>query len=109
MSLTVLVLDETLGDPTFVVNLLEELEYVGRAMVARHPDEVLEDLLPDVLVLGATWLDWARQFRLKFPSSSIIGRGPWQGSVEGEFFPWGDQLREPSLPITSLIPDTRSA
>ena len=105
MSLKVLVIDETLGEPTFVVHLLEELEQVARAIVARHPEEVEgADFVPDILVLGASWLDWAKSFRKRFPSSSIIGRGPWQGSVEGEFFPWGDRIREPSLPITSLIP-----
>lgn len=106
MKLTVLVIDETLGDPNIVIDLLQELEYVGRALVARHPDEISKgSVWPDVLVLGANWLGWARQFRRMFPSASIIGRGPWQGPVEGEFFPWGDQLREPTIPITSLIPE----
>jgi hypothetical protein len=105
MDITVLVIDETLGEPSFVIHLLEELEHVGLALVASHPEEALEQgLFPDVLVLGASWLDWARKFRRTFPDSSIIGRGPWQGNAEGEFFPWGDELREPSLPITSLIP-----
>lgn len=103
-----MVIDETLGEPTFVIDLLEELEYVGKAIVARHPDEIDEgSFLPDVLVLGANWLDWAKRFRKRFPDSSIIGRGPWQGPVEGEFFPWGDRIREPTLPLTSIIPEER--
>lgn len=101
----VAIIDETLGEPSFVIHLLEELEQVAEAVVASHPDEFQSyGLIPDVLVLGANWLDLARKFRRLFPSSSIIGRGPWQGPVEGEFFPWGDQLREPSLPLTSIIP-----
>ena len=105
MKLTVFVIDESLGEASFVQQLLEELENVGRAFVMGTPDEItLLDLVPDVLVLGASWLGWAREFRLRFPSSSIIGRVPWQGEVEDEFFPWGDQLREPSLPITNIIP-----
>lgn len=106
MKLTVLVIDETLGDPNIVIDLLQELNQVGWASVARHPEEVEQgSVLPDVLILGANWLGWAREFRRMFPAASIIGRGPWQGPVEGEFFPWGDQLREPTIPITSLIPE----
>lgn len=105
MGLTVLVIDETLGESAFVVQLLEELEHVAQVLVADFPEQVsLEGVLPDVLVLGANWLGLAREFRLRFPSAAIIGRGPWQGEVKSEFFPWGDQLREPSLPITELIP-----
>lgn len=105
VSLTVFVIDESLGEASFVKQLLEELENVGLALVMGTPDETtLLDLVPDVLVLGASWLGWAREFRIRFPCSSIIGRIPWQGEVEDEFFPWGDQLREPTLPITNLIP-----
>jgi len=107
--ISVLVVDETLGEPSFVVRLLEELDHVGLAQVVESPQEALAcELLPDVLILGANWLGWARQFRLEFPCSEIIGRGPWQGSAQGEFFPWGDQLRDPTIPIASLIPQPGS-
>ena len=105
MGFHVLVIDETLGEPSFVIHLLEELEHVAKAIVADSPEEIPEgNWIPDVLALGASWLGLAKQFRRLFPRSAIIGRGPWQGTVEVEFFPWGDELREPSLPITSLIP-----
>jgi hypothetical protein len=107
-GLTVLVIDETLGENSFVVQLLEELEQVGRALVADSPELAgLDSIFPDVLVLGANWLNQARDLRLRFPQSAIIGRSPWHGDMSSEFFPWGDQLREPSLPITKLIPRSR--
>lgn len=100
-----LVIDETLSETSLVVELLEELKQVSRAFVVRNPEEIAGlEMVPDVLVLGASWLGWAKRFRRRFPLCSIIGRGPWQGSVEEEFFPWGDKLREPTLPITCLIP-----
>jgi hypothetical protein len=105
MGLIVLVIDESLGESQFVKQLLEELEHVALALVTDDPQTFSwDDLVPDVLVLGANWLDWARELRKKYPSSAIIGRGPWQGNPTQEFFPWGDELREPTLPITSLIP-----
>lgn len=105
MGYNVFVIDETLGEPSFVVHLLEELEQVASVVVADTVDDLggLE-LSPDVLILGANRLDLARQFRRRYPRSTIIGRGPWQGQAEGEFFPWGDQLREPSLPLTEIVP-----
>ncbi len=109
MGLTVLVIDETLGETALVVELLEELEQVSRAVVIRDQAELSSfEIVPDVVVLGANRLGLAKEFRRRLPRCSIIGRGPWQGSVEGEFFPWGDRLREPTLPITSLIPQARS-
>jgi hypothetical protein len=108
MSLIVMVIDESLGEAHFVKQLLEELENVALAMVTDDPSTVSwGELVPDVFVLGANWLDWARELRKTFPKSAIIGRGPWQGNPTQEFFPWGDELREPSLPITSLIPRYR--
>lgn len=105
MGLKVLVIDETLGQLSFVKQLLEDLEHVAEALVVRHPAEIcLEDICLDVFILGATWLDRARELRQLFPGSFIVGRGPWQGESGAEFFPWGDELREPSLPITHLIP-----
>lgn len=100
-----MVIDESLGEAQFVKQLLEELENVGLALVTDDPASFSwEDLVPDVFVLGANWLNWARELRKRFPRAAIIGRGPWQGKTTQEFFPWGDELREPSLPITSLIP-----
>jgi len=105
VGLIVMVIDESLGEAQFVKQLLEELENVGLALVTEDLDNFTwEDLVPDVFVLGANWLDRARQLRKKFPRAAIIGRGPWQGNTTQEFFPWGDELREPTLPITSLIP-----
>lgn len=106
VSLNVLVIDETLGEPTFVQQLLEDLDQVARAVVIKRPEALNEvvDFVPDVLVLGSTWLGRARELRLRFSNSAIIGRSPWHGEVECEFFPWGDELREPTLPITNLIP-----
>lgn len=104
MGLTVLVIDETLGEPSMVIELLEELQRVDRALVARRPEDVALVEGADVVVLGASWLGWAKEFRRRFPSCELVGRGPWQGNVEAEFFPWGDKLREPTLPITALIP-----
>lgn len=105
MSLLVLVIDETLGEASFVQHLLEELDHVRRALVLATPEELERfDILPDVLILGASWLGWARDFRRRFPASVIIGRTPWQGEVGDEFFPWGDELRDPTLPITTLVP-----
>ena len=106
MGLIVMVIDESLGEAQFVKQLLEELENVGLALVTEDLDNFSwEELVPDVFGLGANWLDRARQLRKKFPHAAIIGRGPWQGSTTQEFFPWGDELREPTLPITSLIPN----
>lgn len=108
MSLTILVIDESLGDPRFVKQLLEEVENVTTALITDDPKAFSwDEFVPDVFVLGANWLDWAREIRKRFPRSAIIGRGPWQGSTTHEFFPWGDELRDPTLPITSLIPRYR--
>ena len=100
-----MVIDESLGEAHFVKQLLEELENVALALVLDDAENSSwDELVPDVFVLGANWLDWARELRKKYPRAAIIGRGPWQGSTTQEFFPWGDELREPALPITSLIP-----
>ncbi len=107
MEFFVLVIDESLGETKFVKHLLEELDQVSRAIVvANFDDYSFEESPPDVLILGASWLHMARRFRKQFPVSKIIGRGPWQGDVEAEFYPWGDELRDPTLPLTSLIPRT---
>lgn len=105
MKMKVLVIDDTLGELRFVQQLLEQLERVGEVMVADFPQEVEGDsFVPDVLIVGPRWLASAREFRERFPGCYMVGRCPWQGELEGEFFPWGNSLREPSLPITSLIP-----
>lgn len=106
MGFKVLVIDETLGQLSFVKQLLEDLEQVAEVLVIRHPSDIcLEDIRLDVFILGASWLDRARELRRLFPMSFIVGRGPWQGTSSAEFFPWGDALREPTLPITDLIPE----
>lgn len=104
MGLTVMVIDESRGEQLFAKQLLEELEQVIQVFVTDDPGSYRWGDPPDVFILGATHLGWARALRKKFPTATIIGRGPWQGSTTQEFFPWGDELREPALPITSLIP-----
>lgn len=105
MGFKVLVIDETLGDSSFVKLLLEGLEYVAQVEVVPAPDtKFLENFVPDILLLGARWLGHARRYRKQFPSIFIVGRCPWYDELDCEFFPWGDELREPTLPLTSLIP-----
>lgn len=105
VNFNVLVIDDTLGELQFARHLLEELEQVAEVVVADFPDEIgAEGFSPDILIVGPRWLNWARRLREKFPGCYIIGRCPWQGDKVKEFFPWGNRLREPSVPLTHLIP-----
>ena len=105
MGFKVLVIDETLGNSRFAKLLLEGLEYVARAEIVTSPEhDLLDNFAPDILLLGSRWLDSARAYRKRFPAIFIVGRCPWYDELDCEFFPWGDELREPTLPLTSLIP-----
>lgn len=104
MNFLVMVIDDSLGDLRFVRQLLEGLQGVQGVQVLAAPDETAATpFVPDFLILGPRWLGWARRLREQYPECFIVGRCPWQGEV-AEFFPWGNQLREPSIPLPNLLP-----
>ncbi len=104
MNLCVMVIDDSLGDLRFVRQLLETIDGVASVLVAAAPLDQDAEFEPDVVIVGPRWLNWARNLRETYPECFIIGRCPWQGELEGEFFPWGNQLREPSIPLPNLLP-----
>ena len=102
--MTVLVIDEELANVRYTKELLEGLDHISVALVAGSPAALeLDKIRPDMIVLGASWLGSARSFRKRYPRAIILGRGPWYGRSTEEFYPWGDALREPALPLTSLL------
>ncbi len=99
----ILVLDDTLGHPMMVSALLEQQPNVSQVVVASSLKEVADQTEVAVVLLGGRLLRYAKELRELFPSAHIIGRCPFIQDEPLNFFPWGDELRDPTLPLTRLL------
>jgi hypothetical protein len=99
----VLVVDDTLGNPKIVRHLLQDLKQVISVDVVDSLKEAVMMAGIDVIILGGRCLSWARELRGIYPEVYIIGRIPWFTEGPYDFFPWGDELRDPTLPLSALI------
>ena len=109
MNLCVIVIDRSLGVRRYVEEMLCGLPHVREATHFKQPRDLLQtELTPDVVILGPDYLSEARSIRKHFPNSYIIGRLPFMQEGNYEFHPWGDELRDPTVALTSLVPQLRS-
>lgn len=99
----VLVIDETLGNPSIIRRLLQDLDLFESVEVLGTPKETIHCTEADVIILGGRWLDWAKELRGAFPEAYIVGRSPWFNNGPSAFFPWGDQLRDPTISLDRLV------
>lgn len=104
----VLVADDTLGNPRMVTVFLEELGCSDHVKVIGSLKDANHGLEADVVIVGGHWLGRAREFRELFPHAYIIGRSPWMVEGAVNFYPWGNELRDPMLPIDALIKEISS-
>lgn len=102
-EMRVLVLDDTLKKPDMVSYLLLDLAIVSTVVVSDSLARALENKDVDVVILGGRFLTACRQLREAYPKAYIIGRGPWMKRGDLDFFPWGDELRDPSVPLHRLL------
>lgn len=102
--MTILVIDDTLRNTEMVRQLLLSLEGVADALVLEQPDSLAFKGGVDLIIVGSRWLSWARELRARFPEAYIVGRCPWtEESSPSDFGIWGDELRDPALPLTRLV------
>lgn len=102
-KMRLLVIDDSLGNPKVVVQLIGDLCPLATVEMALSPSELNGCTGADLVILGERWLDRAKDLRAAFPQAYIIGRSPWSGVGPSAFFPWGDELREPTLSLDRLL------
>jgi hypothetical protein len=100
-----LVIDDSLGNPKVVAQLIGDLCPHATVEVMLSPSGLHGCAEADLIILGGRWLDRARELREAFPLAHIIGRSPWSGVGPRAFFPWGNELRDPTLPLDRLLAD----
>ena len=105
VEMRVLILDDTLGVPRLVQPWLQELEKAVEIVVAGSLNEVLANTRSGMVILGGRFLNATREIRQAHPGAYIVGRLPWSDVGPRAFYPWGDELREPTLDIGVLIRD----
>lgn len=104
-----LIIDDSLGNPTIVRQLLRELAVLERVEVLSSPKDVADHTAADLIVLGSRWLHRSRELRERFPNAHIIGRSPWFEASPLCFYPWGNELRDPTLSLDALALDFLAA
>lgn len=97
-----LVVDDSLGNPAIVRQLLREIPVLERVEVVSSPKDLAPQMQADLIVLGGRCLNRAQELRRLFPNAYIIGRSPWFEDGPLSFYPWGNELRDPTLPLDSL-------
>lgn len=102
----VLVIDDVLRNPEMVRELLLTVAGVESAQVVDRPRAEVRDAEIDLVIVGSRWLTSAQELRARFPSAYILGRCSWSGDAAPlSFYPWGNELRDPTLPLTRLVED----
>ena len=102
----VLVIDDVLRNPEMVRELLLTVAGVESAQVVERPRAEVRDVEVDLVIVGSRWLTAAQELRARFPSAYILGRCSWSGDAAPlNFYPWGNELRDPTLPLTRLVED----
>lgn len=99
----VLIVDDTLGNPRMVARFLQDLGFTDDIKVVGSIKETINEIEVEVIIVGGHWLSRTQELRQRFAHAYIIGRSPWLVDGTEKFYPWGNELRDPMLPIEVLI------